>query len=199
MKQNIVVKLVFLILLSLLGFFYLLLLGGSIYEAVVFPQSPQKVTLSQVIAMDSQNKSAFLFFRKAQYVSITDAIWECASVKQVDAPRYRVDHTEGVFSNANTDTFVFVQINGLYTCQELQNMDVAGKLERSTKRPVEYESDTNGSVIKGEDSEAITFELCTHCTPPEARVFPLFFFLIPFAMGGIFAYGKCQQQNENID
>jgi len=198
MKQNIVVKIVFAILFGLLGFSYLLLLGGTLYEAVVFPQFPQKATLSQAIVMDSQNKPVFLFFRKANYVSITDAIWDCASVKQVDAPGNKVDHTDGVFSNANMDAFVFVQLKGSYTCQELQKMDIAGKLERMTKRPVAYESDINGSVILGEQSEAITLELCTHCTPLEARLFPLLFFFIPFPMWGIFVYGKCQQLNQDM-
>jgi hypothetical protein len=196
MKQNSVARFVFAIFLSLLGISYLVFLGGSIYEAIVFPPSPQKVTLAQAIVMDSENKPAFLFFRKALYISITDAIWECASVTQEDAPPNTVEHTHGVLLNANKDAYVFVEINGLYTCQDLQNMQVTGKLQRMTERPVEYQSDAHGLVIIDEDSEAITFELCTHCTPAEARIFPLFFFIVPFAMGGIFAYGKCQQLNQ---
>lgn len=199
MKHNIAVKVLLFILVSLLGLSYFVFLGGSLYEAVVFPASPQKITLSQAMAMDSQTEPVFLFFRKAIYVSITDAIWNCASVQQVDAPAYRVDHTEGIFSNANMDAFVFVQINGLYTCQELQQMEVAGRLERFTQGPVNSETAMNGSAIIGANPKAVTFELCTHCTAVEARIFPLFFFLIPFAMGGIFAYGRCQQMNQDID
>ena len=197
MKQNIVVKTVLVIISGLIGILYLVLLGGSTYEAVVFPQSPQKITLAQAVEMDRQNKPEFLFFDKALYVSITDAMWECASVKQVDARRNRDDHTDGVFSNANKDALVFVQIHGLYTCQELEQMEVAGKLQRFTKRPVEYKSDTNGIVVISEGSEDITFELCTRCTPSEARLYPAFFLLFPFVMWGIFEFGKRQQQKQN--
>ena len=107
MKQNIVGKTVLVLILGLVGILYLLLFGGSLYEAVVFPQSPQRITLAQAVEMDRQNKPEFLFFDTALYVSITDPIWECASVKQVDTPRNRDDHTDGVFSNANNDAFVW--------------------------------------------------------------------------------------------
>jgi hypothetical protein len=199
MKPNIAIKIPLIILVSLLGLSYFVLLGGSIYEAIVFPASPQKVTLSQAMTIDSQNEPVFLFFRKALYVSITDAIWDCASVQQVDAPAYRVDHTEGAFSNANMDAIVLVQINGLYTCNELRHMQLAGKLERLTEGPVYSKTAMNELAIIGKNPDAITFELCTHCTPAEARIFPLLFFLIPFAMGGIYAYGKCQQMSQDSD
>lgn len=198
MEQNIIGKVVLVLTLSLAGVLYLLILGGSIYEAIVFPQSPQRITLAHAVELDRQNESEFSFFDKALYVSITDAKWECASVKQVDTPRNRDDHTDGVFSNVNKDAFVFVQIHGLYSCQDLQEMEVAGKLQRFTKRPVEYESDTSGIVVIDESSSSITFELCTHCTPAEARFYPLWFFLFPFIMWGIFAYGKRQQQKQNL-
>lgn len=199
MKANIVVKKLFVVFLILLGCSYLILLASSTYEAVVYPTSPPKMTLSQALLMESQNKPAFLFFRKPFYVSITDARWECASIKQVDEPLNRVDHTEGVFSNTSSDALVFVQLNGLHTCEQLQNTHVTGKLERFTRRPVAYESDANGSVRIGKDSEAITLELCTRCTASEARLFSIFFVLIPFPMWGLFVYGKCQRQNENSE
>ena len=195
MKSNIVVKTILFIILTLLGVLYLVLLGGSIYEAVVFPQSPHKVTLSKAVEMDLNNKPEFLFFEKALFVDITDASWKCASVKQVDAFRNRKDHTDGVFTNSSESALVFVQIEGLYSCQELQKMEIAGKLQKFTNRPVEYQSDTNKKVVIDENSNIITFELCTHCTPSEARFYPLYFLGFPFVMWLIFEFGKRQQQN----
>jgi hypothetical protein len=194
MKQNIVLKIVLIMVAGLAAIFYLILLGGSTYEAVVFPQSPQNVTLTQAVEMELQNKPEFLFFDKALYVSITDAVWECASVKQVDAYNNIDEHTEAVFSNGNKDALVFVRIEGLYTCRELQEMEIAGKLQRFTERPVQYESDTDGTVTLDEASETITLELITHGTPSEARLYPIFFLGLPFVIWGMFVYTRCQRQ-----
>src|SRR5262245_11569291 len=138
MKSNIAVKALLFVMLSLPAGFYLVLLGGSIYEAVVFSQLRYRGTLAQAVEMDLNNKPGFLFFETALFVAITDASWKCASVKQVDAFQSRNDHTDGVFTDPSDSALVFVQIEGLYSCQELQSMEIAGKLQRFTNRPVEY-------------------------------------------------------------
>ncbi len=196
MRNNIFIKVVLFVVLGFLGLGYLVLLVGSIYEAVVFPQTPEKVTLDQAIELDTTNKPTFLFFGKSLYVIITDAKWECASVKQVDAVKNKNDHTDGVFTNANKSAVVFVQIHGLYSCQELQKKEVTGELQHFTRRPVEYQSDENGLITIDEKSEILTLSLCTHCTPFEASFYPVVFFLFPFIMWAIFKYGNRQQQKK---
>lgn len=196
MRNNIFIKVVLFVVLGFFGLGYLVLLVGSIYEAVVFPQTPEKVTLDQAIELDTTNKPTFLFFGKSLYVIITDAKWECASVKQVDAVKNKNDHTDGVFTNANKSAVVFVQVHGLYSCQELQKKEVAGELQRFTRRPVEYHSDENGLITIDEKSEILTLSLCTHCTPFEASFYPVVFFLFPFIMWAIFKYGNRQQQKK---
>ena len=196
MRNNIFIKVVLFVVLGFFGLGYLVLLVGSIYEAVVFPQTPEKVTLDQAIELDTTNKPTFLFFGKSLYVIITDAKWECASVKQVDAVKNKNDHTDGVFTNANKSAVVFVQVHGLYSCQELQKKEVAGELQRFTRRPVEYQSDENGLITIDEKSEILTLSLCTHCTPFEASFYPVVFFLFPFIMWAIFKYGNRQQQKK---
>ncbi len=148
MKQSIVGKIILYTILGLFGFFYLILLSGSIYEAVVFPRSPQKVTLAQAVEMDLQNKPEFLFFDKARYVSITDSIWECASVKQAgfDTPYSDKRHTDAVFTDSKKSAVVFVQVNGFFSCQDLQENEISGELQRFDNRPVAYQSDTTGTT-----------------------------------------------------
>ncbi|PKO15708.1 MAG: hypothetical protein CVU39_09295 [Chloroflexi bacterium HGW-Chloroflexi-10] len=183
MKQNIVVKLVLVVALCLAGILYLIFLLGSTFEAVVFPQSPQKVTLAQAVEMDLQNKPAFLVFDQALYISITDAMWECASVKQTG---YKVlsdrRYTDAVFTDAKKTAVVFVQVNGFYSCQDLKENEISGELHRLhiDTRPVEYQSDTNGITIIDEDSQVLAYRFCTHCTPSAAGFIPIFWLLIPF-------------------
>jgi len=196
MKNNILVKIILVVILSLLGLGYLVMFVGSVYEAIVFPQAPEKVTLEQAIELDATNKPTFLFFEKSLYVIITDAKWECASVKQVDARGTKKDHTDGVFTNASRSAVVFVQLQGLYSCQELQQKEVAGELQHFTRRPVEYQSDENGLITIDDKSEISTLSLCTHCTPFEASFYPVVFFLFPFIMWAIFKYGNRQQQKK---
>lgn len=194
MKQNIVIKIVLIMVAGLAAVSYLIFLGGSIYEAFVFPQSPRTVTLAQAVELDLQNKPAFLFFHKPLYVAITDAVWECASVKHVDTFRNADDHTNAVFSNGNRDALVFARVQGLYTCQELQGMNVAGKMQRLSKPPVEYENDTDGIVAIDQASDAATFELVTHASAWEARLYPIFFVGLPFVLWGMFVYARCQRE-----
>jgi hypothetical protein len=191
MKQNIIVKLVLFVILCLAGISYLVFLAGSISEAIVFPQSPQKVTLAQAVEMDLQNKPAFLVFDKALYVSITDAIWECASVKQTG---YKVlsdrRYTDAVFSDAKKTAVVFVQVDGFHSCQDLKENEIPGVLKRLYTRPVEYQSDTNGTTVIDENSEVLIFGFCTHCTPSAAVGVTITCLLSPFIMWGIFERWK---------
>jgi hypothetical protein len=183
--------LVLFVILCLAGISYLVFLAGSIYEAIVFPQSPQKVTLAQAVEMDLQNKPAFLVFDKALYVSITDAIWECASVKQTG---YKVlsdrRYTDAVFSDAKKTAVVFVQVDGFHSCQDLKENEIPGVLKRLYTRPVEYQSDTNGTTVIDENSEVLIFGFCTHCTPSAAVGVTITCLLSPFIMWGIFERWK---------
>jgi len=172
------------------------MLVGSIYEAIIFPKMPEKVTLEQAIELDATNKPSFLFFGKSLYVVITDAKWECASVKQKIGHKYNY-FTDGVFTNSNKSAVVFVQIDGFYSCEELQKKEVAGELQHATRRPIEYESDENGKIIIDDKSEVITLSLCTQCTPSQAVFYPVFFFLFPFMMWGIFEIAKREQQKRD--
>jgi hypothetical protein len=198
-KQSILVKILLFAVLTPMALFYLVLLVGSTYEAIVFPQFPQKVTLAQAVEMDLKNEPAFLFFEKSLYLSITDAVWECASIKQQGKLTEESDsrNTDAVFTDTKKTALVFVEVEGHYNCQELQEKEIAGELQHVTQRPVEYQSDASGLVTIDEDSEITTLSLCTHCTPSEARLYPIFFLLFPFVMWGILEFGKRQQKKQN--
>jgi hypothetical protein len=68
MKPNSATKSVLVLFSGVAELLYLFFLGGSIYEAVVFPRAPQKVTLAQAVEMDLQNQPAFLVFDQTLYV-----------------------------------------------------------------------------------------------------------------------------------
>jgi hypothetical protein len=192
MKQNIVVILVQVIAFGLVVFFYLFFLGGSIYEAAVFPRVPQKVTLAQAVEMDLKNKPDFLVFDKVLYVSIADAVWECASVKQSGYSTLFSDkrRTDAVFTDASKTAVVFIQVDGFYNCQQLKENEISGELQRVDGRPIEYQSDTIGTTTIGENSKILTYRFCTHCNPFYAVSLPIVFVLIPLVIWGIYEYWK---------
>lgn len=183
MKLKIAFKWVLRVGLALVGALYLGILAGSIYEAVVFPRSPQKVTLARAVEMDLQNEPAFLVFDQALYVSITDAVWECASVKQTGYKTLRDRRsTEAVFSDASKTAVIFYQRDGFHSCEDLKANEIVGVLQRVYTRPVEYQSDAEGRVVITEDAGALVYGFCTHCTPGETAGIPIVEALLPFAL-----------------
>jgi len=176
---------------------YPIVLVGSIYQLIVYPDQPARVTLAEAVEMDANNKPVFLFVENSLYLTVTDAAWECASVTQAG---YRdKKHTDGVFTDKNNTAIVFVQIQGYYTCQELQSMEIAGELQSFVRRPVEYQSDNHGPVTIDENSDLITLSLCTHCDRFESLFGVVFFLAFPFIMWGIFYFNKLQQSKLKSD
>jgi len=183
MKLKIAFKWFLKVGLYLAGVLYLGILTGSIYEAVVFPRSPQKVTLARAVEMDLLNEPAFLVFDQALYVSITDAAWECASVKQSGYKVLRERRsTDAVFSDASKTAVVFYQRDGFHSCEDLKASEIVGVLQRVYTRPVEYQSDASGRVVIGKDADALVYGFCTHCTPDGAVGIPIVGALLPFAL-----------------
>lgn len=191
MQKNLFVKLVRFVVFCLIGIFYLVFLVGSLYEAVVFPQTPQKVTLAHAVNLDLHNQPAFLVFDETLYVSITDAIWECASVKQtgyqgLSDRRY----TDAVFTDAQKTAVVWVQVNGFYSCEDLKAKEISGELQRNKQRPIKYQSDSTGTTLIDADSEVLTYYFCTHCTPSAAVGVTIVGLLAPFVIKAIFERWK---------
>lgn len=200
-KPNIFFRILPFIILSLCGVSYLTLVIGSTYEAAVFPHSPQRVTLAQAVELYSQHKPVFLIFEKSLYVSVTDAVWECASLKQQGHRTLWSDkrHTDVIFTDAQETAVVFVELEGFHTCRELQGKEVAGELQSFTRRPFEYQSDTKGLVTIDKDSTVRMLSLCTHCTASEAWLYPVFFFLLPFVMWGILKLANASNRSRVSD
>jgi len=191
MRQNIS-KLGLRILLCLAGMITLFFLAGGIYEAVVYPRTPQKATLAQAVEMDLDDKPAFWGFDEARYVSITDAVWECASVKQSGYSSIFSDkrRTDAVFTDAEKTSVVFIQVDGFYDCEDLKGYQPLGELQRLDTRPIEYQSDTTGKTVIGEDSEVLVYWFCTHCSPSNAVWVPICLVFFPVFIWGYAKYRK---------
>lgn len=184
-------------IVGIIGVFYVIVLFGSIYQLSVYPEKPAEVSLAEAVEMYENNKPVFLFFERPLYLTVTDARWECASV--VQAGYRNKKHTDGVFTDGNNTAIVFVQIHGHYTCQDLQSMQIVGELQSFTRRPVHYQSDSNGLITIDHNSDVTTLSLCTHCTLTQAWFYVVFFLAFPFIMWGIFWYGKRQQSRPRTD
>lgn len=176
----------------LVGIVYLFFLTGSVYEAVVFPQFPQEVTLARAVELDLKNKPDFLPFDKTLYVSITDAVWECASVKQTGYKTIFSDkrRTDAVFTDAQKTAVVFIQLDGFFDCEYLKAYRPLGELQYLDSRPIIYQSDTTGKTTLDVNSDILVYRFCTHCTPSNAVLVSASFVLFPLFIWGYYQYKK---------
>jgi len=199
MKTNLVgirtiLKLIKAILLALIGISYLFFLTGSIYEAFVFPRTPQKVTLAQAVKVDLINTPDFLVFDQALYVSITDAVWQCASVRQSGYSSIFIDkrRTDAQFTDAEKTAVVFIQLRGFYDCQELKEIEILGELDQVFSRPVEFQSDPGGTTIIAEDSDVLVYWIRNR-TPLDAMLQAIFMAGFPLLVWGYYQSRKNRQ------
>lgn len=192
MKRSFAVNLVLAILGGLIGIFYLLFLAKGIYAAVVFPREPQRVTLARAVMLDLARKPDAWIYDKALYVSITDAVWECSSVRQSGYASIFRDRrrTDAVFTDAGKSAVVFIQVNGFYSCKDLENYEPLGELQRLDERPITYQSDASGKTSIDENSGVRAYFFCIHCTPSEAILMPICSVLLPLFVWAYYKYGR---------
>ena len=162
------------------GLLYMAALAGSLYEAVTFPRTPQPVPLAVAVQRQAANRPDFWVFDRTQYVSINDAVWECASLRQSGYRSLFSDkrRTEAVFTDAHQTAVVFVGVKGFFNCQELSEMTIAGELQRLDERPIQYVSSAGPVVIQDRSQPAYRLSVRG---PGEAAAVPVMLALLPAA------------------
>lgn len=190
MMKNKVLKWVLRLGLCLTGTIYLLFLAASIYYAVVFPRTPQKVTLARAVAMEQNIPPASWFLNKILYISITDAVWDCSSVRQsgyksIFSNRQR---TDALFTDPAATALVLMQADGHFNCQDLQHYEPVGVLQPIDARPVEYQNGANEITIIAAGSDLLIYRLCTHCTRSNALLLPITTVLFPLLVWGYYRH-----------
>lgn len=194
-----IVKFLRRIVLSLAGIAYLFFLAGSVYEALVFPGTPAEVTLSQAVKADLTNQPDFLVFDQALYVSITDAVWDCTSLKPSGYSTIFSDkrRTDAQFTDVKKTALVYVQVNGFYNCQQLQEYKLAGELQRVASPP-----DTGPKNIPGTsaslENPALIYNFCTQCTPSNAVFISIFLIGLPIIVWLYFQSRRNRQEEVEI-
>ncbi|MCA1953904.1 MAG: hypothetical protein LDL12_02020 [Anaerolinea sp.] len=107
-----------------------------------------------------QNEPDFLVFDQVQYITITDAVWECNSIRQTGYQTLFRDQrwTDAVFTDAQRTAIVFVRVHGFYNCDDLRAYRLMGELQPvDDGRPIQYLSDTAGLVQIPAESVAVFF------------------------------------------
>ncbi len=176
-RQNTMGKFIRIIVFGLIGISYLFFLAGFIYEAVTYPRVPQRVTLAQAVEMDQKNTPDFLVFDKALYVTITDSVWQCASIKQSGYKTISSDkrRTDAVFTDKKRTAVVFIQLFGFYSCPDLKVAEISGELDQVYTRPVKFLSDTTGTTVIDHDSGMLVYRF--RVFKPLDAVLNLIFFI----------------------
>lgn len=192
-RQGLTRKRMGLVLAIGLAALYLFFFVGSLYEALRFPRAPQAVTLVQAVSMARQNEPDFLVFDQTQYITITDAVWECASIRQTGYQTIFRDRrwTDAVFTDAQRTAIVFARVHGFYSCDELRAYHLMGELQPvDDGRPVQYQSDTAGMVQISAESGAIFFFSIR--SPTDATFLPIGCALLPLV---VWAVVQSQKKN----
>ncbi len=120
------------------------------------------------------------------YISITDALWDCSSVRQSGCKSFFTNwlRTNALFTDPAATALVLMQADGHYNCQALQHYEPAGVLQRIDVRPVENENGANETTIIAAGPHLLIYRLCTHCTRSNALLLPITTVLFPLLAWG---------------